>query len=94
MTTSETLEQLTILDIQLYILSSLPAYGSLSRYDMFDFVRLIKFVDNQVFKMVKDFVPVRASATTGIIIKPHLLERGKIKQSSPVPHSASIHRLY
>jgi hypothetical protein len=47
---------------------------------MFDFIRLIKFFDNQIFKMVKDFVPVRASATTGIIIKPHLLERGKIKQ--------------
>ena len=60
-----------------FISSSL---GSLSRYDIFDFIRLIKFFDNQVFKMVKDFVPVRASATTGIIIKPHLLERSKIKQ--------------
>ena len=54
--------------------------GNLSRYDMFDFIRLIKFFDNQVFKMVKDFVPARANATTGIIIKPHILERGKIKQ--------------
>ena len=63
--------------LQPFISSSL---GNLSRYDMFDFVRLIKFFDNQVFKMVKDFVPVRASVTTGIIIKPHLLERGKIKQ--------------
>ncbi len=63
--------------LQPFISSSL---GNLSRYDMFDFIRLIKFFDNQVFKMVKDFVPVRASATTGIIIKPHLLERGKIKQ--------------
>jgi hypothetical protein len=63
--------------LQPFISSSL---GNLSRYDMFDFVRLIKFFDNQVFKMVKDFVPVRASATTGIIIKPHLLERNKVKQ--------------
>lgn len=54
--------------------------GGLDRYDLFDFVRLIKFFDNQVFKMVKDFVPARATATTGIIIKPHALERGKIKQ--------------
>ena len=63
--------------LQPFISSSL---GSLSRYDMFDFIRLIKFFDNQVFKMVKDFVPARANATTGIIIKPHILERGKIKQ--------------
>ena len=60
-----------------FISSSL---GGLSRYDLFDFVRLIKFYDNQVFKMVKDFVPARDSITTGIIIKPHILERNKIKQ--------------
>jgi len=63
--------------LQPFISSSL---GSLSRYDMFDFIRLIKFFDNQVFKMIKDFVPARSSTTTGIIIKPHALERGKIKQ--------------
>lgn len=60
-----------------FISSSL---GDLDRYDLFDFVRLIKFYDNQVFKMVKDFVPARDSITTGIIIKPHILERSKVKQ--------------
>ena len=50
-----------------------------SAYDVFDFVRLIKFFDNQLFKMVKDFVPARDVSTTGIIIKPHILNRSKIK---------------
>jgi len=55
--------------------------GGLERYDIYDFVRLIKFYDNQLFKMIKDFVPARAVTDSGIIIKPHLLERSKY----PVP---------
>lgn len=45
-----------------------------------EFVRSLKFYDNVLFKMIKDFVPARANSNTGIIIKPHLLERNKIKQ--------------
>ena len=48
-------------------------------YDVQDFVRLIKFFDNTIFKMVKDFIPARSTADTGIIIKPHLLQRNKAK---------------
>ena len=45
-----------------------------------EFVRILKFYDNVLFKMIKDFVPARSNIDTGIIIKPHLLERNKIKQ--------------
>jgi hypothetical protein len=48
-------------------------------YNVFDYVRLIKFFDNTIFKMVRDFVPARVTADTGIIIKPHLLQRNKAK---------------
>lgn len=51
--------------------------GSLARYDLKDFIRLIKFFDNRLFKMVRDFLPARSVVDTGIIIKPHLLERSK-----------------
>lgn len=50
-----------------------------SGYDMYEYVRLIKFFDNTIFKMVKDFIPARSVADTGIIIKPHLLQRSKAK---------------
>ena len=53
--------------------------GDLSQYDVRDYVRLIKFFDNTVFKMVKDFIPARTVADTGIIIKPNLLNRSKAK---------------
>ena len=51
-------------------------------YDLQEFTRLLKFYDNVVFKMVKDFVPARSNTATGIVVKPHLLERNKIKQVS------------
>ena len=48
-----------------------------SPYDYSDYVRLIKYFDNALFKMIKDFVPARTSLSTGIIIKPTILERPK-----------------
>jgi hypothetical protein len=51
--------------------------NDLNSYNVKDFIRLIKFFDNVVFRMVRDFIPARAVADTGIIIKPHLLERNK-----------------
>lgn len=56
--------------------------GSLTKYRLNDFVRLIKFFDNVLFKMVKDFVPARATVDTGIIIKPNLLNRSKAKSTT------------
>tara|TARA_B100001093_G_scaffold476419_1_gene502802 strand:- start:7627 stop:12795 length:5169 start_codon:yes stop_codon:yes gene_type:complete len=49
-------------------------------YNAFDFVRLIKFFDNSLFRIVKDFVPARSNVNTGVIVKPHILDRSKIKQ--------------
>lgn len=66
--TIATLEQLTN-----QIMSSSAAYN------VQDYVRLIKFFDNVIFKMVRDYVPARSVTDTGIIIKPHLLQRNKAK---------------
>jgi hypothetical protein len=52
-----------------------------SNYDANDYIRLIKFFDNSLFKMIKDFVPARTSLISGVVIKQHLLERNKY----PVP---------
>jgi hypothetical protein len=43
-------------------------------------MRLIKFFDNSLFKMIKDFIPARTSLASGIVIKQHLLERNKYPQ--------------
>ena len=59
----------------------------IKNYDLFDFVRLIKYFDNSLFKMIKDFVPARTSLATGIVIKQHILERNRYK--SPTVDSNS-----
>lgn len=55
-----------------------------SRYNVEDFIRLIKYYDNSLFKMIKDFVPARANLSTGIIVKPHILERPKYTRNEPI----------
>ena len=52
----------------------------IKNYDLVDFVRLIKFFDNSLFAMIKDFIPARTSLASGIVIKQHLLERNKYPQ--------------
>tara|TARA_R110000868_G_scaffold193091_1_gene437777 strand:- start:3291 stop:7736 length:4446 start_codon:yes stop_codon:yes gene_type:complete len=46
-------------------------------YNYTDYLRLIKFFDNSLFKLIKDFTPARTAATTGGIIKQHVLERNR-----------------
>ena len=49
----------------------------IQNYSYNDFIRLIKYFDNSLFKLIKDFVPARAGLSTGVVIKQHLLERNK-----------------
>jgi hypothetical protein len=48
-------------------------------YDILDYLRLIKYFDNSLFKLVKDFSPVYANLVTGAVIKPTILERSPYK---------------
>jgi hypothetical protein len=60
-----------------------------SRYNVWDFIRLIKFYNNSLFKMLRDWVPARASADTGIVIKSHMLERNKYPRKEPTYTTSS-----
>jgi len=46
------------------------------------FIRLIKFFDNSVFRVIKDLVPARTTINTGVIVKSDILTRNKAKQVS------------
>jgi len=52
-----------------------------SNYDWNDYLRLIKFFDNSLFKTIQDFIPVKSSLASGVVVKQNLLERNKY----PVP---------
>lgn len=48
-------------------------------YDVTDFIRLIKFFDNSLFRMIKDFTPARTSLSSGVVVKQHILERNRVR---------------
>jgi hypothetical protein len=52
-------------------------------HSVWEYIRLIKYYNNSVFKMIKDFVPARSNVSTGIIVKPHILERNKYARHEP-----------
>ena len=51
-------------------------------YDIKDFIRLIKYFDNSLFKMIKDFTPARTSLASGVVVKQHMLERNKLRATN------------
>jgi hypothetical protein len=56
----------------------------ITSYNVYDLVRALKFYDNSLFKMIRDFVPARVNLTTGVLVKPHLLERNKFIRYEPI----------
>lgn len=54
-----------------------------SNYNIWDYIRLIKYFDNSLFKMIADWVPARTDLASGIVIKQTILERNKY----PVPQA-------
>lgn len=51
----------------------------ISNYHEWDYIRLIEFFDNSLFKMLQDWVPARTSLAAGIVIKQTLLERNRYR---------------
>jgi len=63
-----------------------------SNYQEWDYIRLIEFFDNSLFKMLQDFIPARSSLAAGIVIKNTLLDRNRypVPQVSPSNSIAQI----
>jgi len=59
------------------------AQTGLTRFNVWDFIRTVKYYNNSLFKMIKDFVPARANLSTGIVIRSHILERNKYARHQP-----------
>ena len=65
-----------------------------SRYNVWDFIRIIKYYNNSLFKMLRDWVPARSSTSTGIVIKSHMLERNKYPRHEPTYTTSSYDAYY
>lgn len=66
-----------------YLPSRTPTGKSVNGFDVYDYIRLLKYIDNSLFKMIKDFTPARANLSTGVVIKSHILERPKYQRYEP-----------
>ena len=71
--------------------ASAAVSGSEQRLDYKGFIELIKYFDNSLFKMLKDFVPARANALTGVTIKSPILERNKVPVYHPKVEENTVH---
>ena len=103
-------DQLGFFDIDQYIgdptLASSSSYPQLNELrdfyfkkyyksqNIFDIVKLLSYYDSSLFKMLKDFVPAKTKLNTGLVLKPHILERNKTEKFEPsftyIDHSGSI----
>ena len=54
------------------------------RYNYFDYIKLIQYIDHTLFKVIEQFVPAKANLKTGLLIEPHYLERNKFERELPV----------
>jgi len=57
--------------------------------NVWDYIRVIKYYNNSLFKTLSDFVPARSSMTSGIIVKSHILERNKYPRHEPTATTSS-----
>lgn len=51
--------------------------------DIYSYINLIKLYEKSMFEDIKNMLPARVKATTGLLIEPHILERSKIEQKKP-----------
>ena len=53
------------------------------RYNYWDYIKTIQYIDHTLFKLVEQFVPAKANLKTGLLIEPHYLERNKFARELP-----------
>jgi hypothetical protein len=51
--------------------------------DIYQYINLIKLYEKSMFEDIKQMLPARVKATTGLLIEPHFLERSKVQHKKP-----------
>jgi len=55
-----------------------------NRYNSFDYIKLIQYIDHTLFKIIEQWVPMKANLKTGLLIEPSYLERSKFPRELPI----------
>jgi hypothetical protein len=51
--------------------------------NIYEYIRLVRYIDKSLFDVLEDLVPARAKVSKGLLIEPHYLERSKTKWNRP-----------
>ena len=62
------------------------------RFNYWDYLKTVQYLDHTLFKLIEQFVPFRANTKTGLLIEPHYLERNKFKRILPVQTWETHHK--
>jgi len=54
-----------------------------NRFNYWDYIKHIQYIDHTLFKLIERFVPAKANLKTGLLIEPHFLERNKFAREIP-----------
>jgi len=54
----------------------------LSNPNLYEFIQITHFFDSALFNTVKEFTPAKTNLNTGLIIKPHILDRNRIHKNN------------
>jgi hypothetical protein len=59
------------------------------QYNYKDFTQLVETFQKSLFRYITESIPGRAEEATGLVIKPHILERSKVKRYEPTIDTSS-----
>jgi len=58
-------------------------FQRLGNRDIYEYIRLVKYIDKSLFDVLSDLAPARTNISKGLLIEPHYLERSKTKWTKP-----------
>ena len=58
-------------------------FERLDNRDIYEYIRLIKYIDRSLFDTLIELAPARTNVVKGLLIEPHFLERSKVKWDKP-----------
>ena len=59
------------------------------QYNYKDFIQLVETFHKSLFRYITESIPGRSEEATGLVIKPHILERSKVKRYEPTIDTSS-----
>lgn len=68
-------------------------FERLGSRDIYEYIRLVKYIDKSLFEVLADLAPARTNVSKGLLIEPHYLERSKTRWDRPIAEHENYNTL-